>query len=407
MIVKFQTALLIFATLFLYDMAALPVFDIGGLPFKFSWLSLIFVAGYLIVKNKKSVAKLSTTLSVFWPLLVLMGVGTMSQMMFSVYDDGLSWGDAVFQLTVAFLSALAFGLGLAAKNLKLLHLEIALILFLLTLIVLIFYPLEFRFVSLMWWRTEEIMLERMHLNQSRPMPLGDGTIVPATTILMAWLTISIKFKQFNIVKFLFLTAFVLFLTILISSRNQMVALFFSVGMFFILSGRFLFQKYIVYGPVLLLAVISAWGAVHLLRSDISIIDNSLSRFERTDLADTDSKASSIARPLYAFERFYTRFSLSPLIGTGFSTSDRAEFNRLNLHNDMFYVLAVSGVLGFAFYLIFIFKIVRYAGPILPILFVFPGLTNSFILHLQAFMLFCFFAGVIDWSNRKKYNFESG
>jgi O-antigen ligase len=122
------------------------------------------------------------------------------------------------------------------------------------------------------------------------------------------------------------------------------------------------------------------------------------RFQLGLPGEGSAKEDSVSRPLLGLTPATDRWSRSPIVGTGFESSE--EFGAPTYHNDWLIVAASSGVIGLIALTVIVYLLVR-IEPLLLVLFVFPALTNSLIFapqHLTAVMLL---AGIATWRKEQQ------
>ena len=129
------------------------------------------------------------------------------------------------------------------------------------------------------------------------------------------------------------------------------------------------------------------------------------------LADIFSKSealegggSTIDRPLIQLQLFIDRFSYSPIFGAGISAAESESFREGTeyFHNDWFYMLAVTGLLGTWSLVFLLFLMVRRLGWPILLPFAVAGLTNTFILAIPAFIAYFLLLGIcLAAMNRRK------
>lgn len=94
---------------------------------------------------------------------------------------------------------------------------------------------------------------------------------------------------------------------------------------------------------------------------------------------------------------FKAFSHSPLVGSGFDRAERGIFSKeskIGYHSDWSYLLVAGGIFAFVFFLLILFRVWR-THPLLVLPFFIPGLTNSFMLAPQFFCLFGVFWGYLE------------
>ena len=117
-------------------------------------------------------------------------------------------------------------------------------------------------------------------------------------------------------------------------------------------------------------------------------------FSRLFQLDLGSK-SNILRPVFSVGDFWDRYSQSIFLGTGISPSNFFPFKESTLvyHNDLFLIIASSGIAGFFSLTRIILFFIRKIDLIIVLPFIFPGLTNTFIQHFPAFLAYVMLCGI--------------
>ena len=105
--------------------------------------------------------------------------------------------------------------------------------------------------------------------------------------------------------------------------------------------------------------------------------------------DYSKNGSRIFKVNAAFENF----SISPLFGVGSDRSTGDILNRVAYHNDWSEVLVGTGLIGFLFYLLMVYRIFK-LEYIFTLPFLIPGLTNAFIFTFQIAAFYFLFVGLI-------------
>jgi hypothetical protein len=111
------------------------------------------------------------------------------------------------------------------------------------------------------------------------------------------------------------------------------------------------------------------------------------------IADTSQPKNSFLRPVRYLEPALNRWSASPLVGTGFDSSESELLTGTAYHNDWLAVLSASGFLGVLILAVIAYRLTR-LDLILLIPFLLPGMTNSFIFAPSHFLLFMLLAGIM-------------
>jgi hypothetical protein len=121
------------------------------------------------------------------------------------------------------------------------------------------------------------------------------------------------------------------------------------------------------------------------------------------LEKSDDTDSSIARPLNQLGFFMGRFLSSPIVGSGISLVEAPHFSEGTqyYHNDWFYILSTSGLVGFFSLIWLLLHLLKRLGWPVIIPFVLPGLVNSFVLNVPAFIAYFGMLGILFASINSK------
>lgn len=160
--------------------------------------------------------------------------------------------------------------------------------------------------------------------------------------------------------------------------------------------------------ILLAVALAVAGAIGAIDREGNIGENvariaTLVQILDTQRDDADAGNRTITRPLLAWESASARIAYSPLFGTGFASASPPPFDygTQYFHNDWFRVCATSGLIGLA---LFVWILKTYCAPLgwialLP--FFVTGLTNTFILNIPAFIFYFFMIGVFRQKLRER------
>jgi O-antigen ligase len=174
-------------------------------------------------------------------------------------------------------------------------------------------------------------------------------------------------------------------------------------------GRAVGQKAIVVvGLILTMIVVVKLLTVYAANS--ALLAAGLARVTRLGSASgpTPDLDSSFLRPLLAWGIVYNRFLASPIFGSGFNVSDAFPFDYspTYFHNDWFRVLVTSGTIGLGLLFALVRRFFAPLGLIALLPFVFPGLTNTFLLAVPSVMFYFFMVGVLRERLRARASAES-
>lgn len=205
---------------------------------------------------------------------------------------------------------------------------------------------------------------------------------------------------------LFISAFVALLTL--GSKGELIAFLILITFFLITNGVLNFSN-IKRNYRLVISGCSILGLFFFVGSQLSSrfpessfrngfyfltsgIDELYGEYVMQDV-NIENRGDRRVKYLLAFKAF----SHSPLIGSGFDRAERGIFSKeskIGYHSDWSYLLVAGGIFAFAFFLLILFRVWR-THPLLVLPFFLPGLTNSFMLAPQFFCLFGVFWGYLE------------
>lgn len=150
--------------------------------------------------------------------------------------------------------------------------------------------------------------------------------------------------------------------------------------------------------IIVLAIGTLWGIVVQKYPNIQLsIERMTSIDNMLNASEDASGLSSIARPLYKLDVFWSRFRHSPLWGTGIDGGGNIpDFVKgtTGYHNDFFLILGASGVLGLVLWLKIIVKTTRRIGVCMLFPFFTTAISNTFLQSYFGMMLYFFTIGYV-------------
>ena len=197
--------------------------------------------------------------------------------------------------------------------------------------------------------------------------------------------------------------FPVLLALLLASRSGFIAaLLFGILNFYIYSKKINSKERFKLGLMvgLLPLILTGYLLKNIEMKDItSNIERAISIVEvlsNTGSDDRDERElSSIARPLQTLYIAFPRFMSSPIFGSGYSATSGKPFKdgTTYFHNDWFYLLVTSGIIGFLSMLCILRAYCWELGWPVIFPFIIPGLTNTFMLNIPAFMFYFYMIGL--------------
>tara|TARA_B100000767_G_C19745765_1_gene528420 strand:- start:495 stop:1679 length:1185 start_codon:yes stop_codon:yes gene_type:complete len=116
-------------------------------------------------------------------------------------------------------------------------------------------------------------------------------------------------------------------------------------------------------------------------------------FDEALIKEANKDAGQDGNRVVKIEYAFNNFLYSPLFGVGSDRSDGDTLNNSQYHNDFATTLVSTGILGFLLYLIIAYRIYK-LSVILLVPFIFPGMTNAFIFTMQIAAFYFLFVGII-------------
>jgi O-antigen ligase len=394
------------ALLVLVDQLLLPMFHIGGFPFKVSYLVLgLALLPRMQESNAAGWDRARVTRD--WQVALAIGAivvaGILGELWLSATHSGVAHDEAVRSSATYVLAVLAFFLGQRATGFRFEWL---------VRIFLVAVTLNFCFIifrnSLPDWLTgfyfPEQAGEMSVFEYIRPRGLFGNPNVSAHMVTIPLLFVHVALRhRLLIVSSTTVGVAIVALPVLLSgalaTRGELIV---SLVLGF-LNYRLLFGKRSL-RPGRVRRMLLAGGIAALLFTSAAQIARSsdwASQFVRVsamvfDAETRTSRQGGIARPLIALEDARARFVASPVFGTGFGAAEVYPFDdgTIYYHNDWFRLFVTSGVIGF---LAMVWLLWRFAWPLgWPVLIplFLPGMVNTFMLNVPAFICYFLMLGVL-------------
>jgi hypothetical protein len=394
------------ALVVLADQMLLPMFHVGGLPVKVSYLIVgLVVLPRLLESDREPWARARVTRD--WQVAGAFGViifaGLTGEVWLSATQPGAVHTEALRSSLIYILAVLAFFLGQRAARFRFQWL---------IYVFVVAVGLNFAFVifrnNLPGWLTglyyPEPIGQLTVFEYLRPRGLFGNPNVSAHMISILVLFIHLALRhRLMVVSSAVVSAAIIVLPVLLSaalaSRGEIVvSLVLGVLNYRVLFGgrslnRARIRRLLVGGGLVLILGVTAMQVAK--RSEWA------GQFVRVVAAVSDAEArvsrqGGMARPLLTLEDARDRFVMSPVFGTGFGDAAHHPFmvGTIYYHNDWFRLLVTSGIIGLAAMLWFLWKFAWPLGWPILIPLVLPGMVNTFMLNIPAFVCYFLMIGVL-------------
>ena len=395
------------------DQLLLPMFHIGGMPFKISYLLLaMWFAQWLNLPAKAADSRSDAD---FRDFSVAIGVIVLSalcgELIFAIWYPVPSYSTSVRSIAIYVLVAFAFGLGCYSRRFEPRWLVPLLITAVAANLVFIYFRRYLPgWIIDLYYPPDAIanlalgsaVDARDVLELARPRGLFGNPNQSALMVNIIALLIHVCLRahllriRSSVVSFGIILGPMLVSASVASRGEFIVACVLSVLNFWAMMpswGRAARARAIVIvcaAPILGISLVATSGVPD------AVVDNFNRVLAVVEILDRptstgEERQESIARPLVFLEFAIDRIRFSPVFGTGFSSSTTPPFEYKTdyFHNDWLRLFVTSGSVG-VFTMIYI--IVRFCLPLgwpMVIPFILPGTINTFQMSIPAFIFYFF------------------
>ena len=380
--------------LIVFDLAFLPMFHLYGVPFKPSYLLIGFLFLRTILYHPSNIRGLNRDiLSLF---LLLSVVTLMGSLVMMVFYGGTSLGLSVRNLIIYAIAPMAFVVG--TRDTRPWHNYI--IVFILaysgvTLLFSVYYQQLDGVVS--FYGLQDQIDSGVYSVRSQGLFANANISALFMTMLFLYFIGGVRhgFIKAGVPTIMAVIAAVLGTIVVLGSRNQFMA---ATLLTLLLVLPMLASRR---RRTTVATIAAAMGLLVIFSSQLGSVAESKLGYDpwaaltRTfgSVADTSHRTNSFLRPIRSLEPALDRWVASPLVGTGFDSTGIEPFGGTSYHNDWFFVLTSSGILGLFIFSAIVFRLTR-LDLILLVPFLLPGMTNSFIFAPSHLFLFMLIAGMI-------------
>ncbi len=396
-------------TIFVADILLFPMFHIGPLSIKPSYIILIWwLMEKFFIREKFDVEFIKMT----FVFLIIMFCGILGEFWVKLFVPSMILSETIWSLSIYFLILLSFGFGLSAKrfNFKIL-VPILIISFTLNFLISIWSNYFTGLLNFYYSKKSATDLgvddvnEIVNLIRPRGIFGNPNLSMLQVNIITLFIFLSYKYKILpkpsKLVRYLIMILPPI-LALLLGSRGELiVSVVYSTCLGVNFWGTKVIFRLIGIGCLFFIgvSVLLAFLEQYLGVSQLDVVRLSLERITKSDVIESEDSNQGISRPLILWEFVSNRFVYSPIFGTGFNATLKPLFpfnySPRYYHNDWFRILITSGIAGF---FSFVWLIKKYIVPISWILivpFFLPGLTNSFILSIPTMMFYFFMLGIFN------------
>lgn len=397
----------VLALIVVADQMLLPMFHVGGMPFKPSYLLLGLALLPRLLESEQEPwqrKRLTRDWQVAAAMSVIVFAGLTGEAWLSANQPGAVHGEAFRSSLIYILAILAFFLGQRASRFQFQWLVY--VFFLAAALNFAFIIFQYRLPG---WLTEfyyppGVFGDMTVFEFLRPRGLFGNPNVSAhmISILALFIHLALRHRLLVISSTAVGVGIILFpllLSAALASRGEfLVAILLGYLNYRVLFGRISRRpgrrkRLVVAAAVGLMVGVAAMQIAK--RSEWS------GQFARVVAAVVDAETRAtpeggISRPLMTFQYARDRFVMSPVFGTGYGATERYPFDygTMYFHNDAFRLLVTSGIIGLIAMLWFVWRFAWPLGWPIMIPLVLPGMVNTFMLNVPAFLCYLLLIGVL-------------
>tara|TARA_B100000965_G_C19562562_1_gene745237 strand:+ start:76 stop:1281 length:1206 start_codon:yes stop_codon:yes gene_type:complete len=386
--------------LMFFEVLLLPMWNIGPIPFKFSFLIILYSLFKGIPKN--------TLTNLFLVLIVLLWVGKFYSYVFlNEIDFSLTIRSTINYLLI--ISAISYSKKIKKiDNLNWIAL-LAISFSVINIVILIFGPLSPSIIS---FYKLDFRLEEGLFFVRNPGIMGNpnASALIGNLILLFWI-VSNKFNLITLKSGFWNWVVILSIglaNLSFVSRSGFLAYFLLITWYFFQNFEIkkvlnVFLSFVISG-FLFVYVINKVDPekIEVLSYGVETIINFQDQISDEIIRDRGQGDSNrLDKISLAFDNFF----ISPIFGVGSDRSTGNILNRTLYHNDWSEILVSTGFLGIIIYFFISYKLMKiYPLFILPLLI--PGLTNSFLFQMQITAFYFFFIELIYNINKSSMPIEN-
>ena len=382
----FKTENKILALMF-FEIFLLPMWSIGPVPFKFSFLIIIFS---LIRKIPKSRFVL--------PFLLIIPLLWIGKFYSYLFFDETHFTQTLRATVNYFLIIAAF---LYSKNIKkmgnfnwLVLLALSFVIINISLLIIgPSMPSLISFYSLDLRLEEGLFLVRNPGIATNP----NSSALMGNLILLFWVVsnkfnlVTLKSKFWDVIVFISIG-----ITILSFVSKSGFLAYFLISLYYFTNKISLRKLFYSFGFFLTFLFFLINIISKLDKSDTLILTYGIEQvlnFDKALLDEANKDAGQEGNRIVKIEYALNNFLYSPIFGVGSDRSNGKTLNDTQYHNDFSEILVSAGFIGLLLYFLVIYKVYK-LSYILLVPFIFPGMTNTFIFSMQLPAFYFLFVGII-------------
>jgi O-antigen ligase len=407
--------------LFIVDLLLFPMFHIGALSLKISFILLTFWALQNLLLKKRINKNFLNVLTAF---TIIIFCGLIGDFYIELFIPNMIHVETAWSILIYVLIILSFGYSNSVNTFNFKWLYYIFFSSIILNFIFIFGSNYMPAIANFYYSDAEklgVSDVDQFVNMLRPVGIFGNPNTSMLQVNIIYLFIVVCIRK-NILKinnsyFIYLLTFSpVLLSFVLGSRSEMIVS--------IILGTFIFvnyyKKYVILYLLksLIFILLIFYFAITIIEKSTNLsstdtIEYAIKRFTGTFDTFLDKNADEsqgIDRPLLLLQTVKSRFVYSPLFGTGYNHEKSETFFPFDdspryYHNDWFRLLITGGLISVLIILMLIYNIVKKIDFLLVIPFILPGLTNTFILTIPSVMFYSFMIGILINVNKIYYKNE--
>ena len=400
-----------FPLLFIVDQLLLPMFHLGAIPIKISYILFAIWLGNILFSTKKLDKEFCNIAGIFLSIIFFSLLGELFVYFRYPQNDFAETG---WSITIYLLMVFSFGLSTSVFSFNFKWLYWVLFASIILNFIIIFFSSRISYVAEFYYSqnaADNLGLSDVSdiVNMLRPRGLFGNPNTSMLQVNVAYLFIVIFIRKKllprpRIPLTILLIILPISLAIVLGSRSELlVTVLYSLVLSYSIYGK---KGFFLFGfiGIQFLAILIWVSSVISSQSGFAQADMIKSAFERftktnEEFLTTEEDDHGLKRPLILWNTAKARIAQSPIFGSGYNAvlgldTFPYDYSPRYYHNDWLRVIVSSGFFGFFLLLFFIRKYVLKYDVLLITPFILPALTNTFLLSIPSIMFYFFMIGIL-------------
>jgi O-antigen ligase len=400
-----------FPLLFIVDQLLFPMFHLGAIPIKISYILFAIWLGNILFSTKKLDREFCKIAGIFLLIIFCSLLGEL--FVYFKYPQN-DFAETAWSITIYLLMIFSFGLSTSDYSFNFKWLYWVFFASIILNFILIFFSSRIPYVAEFYYSqnaADNLGLSDVSdiVNMLRPRGLFGNPNTSMLQVNVAYLFIVIFIRKKLLPRpGIPLTTLLIILptslAIVLGSRSELlVTVVYSLVLSYSMFGK---KGFFIFGfvGILFLAILIWVSSVISSQSGFAqadMIKYAFERFTKTneEFLTTEEDDHGLKRPLILWNTAKSRIAQSPIFGSGYNAvlgldTFPYDYSPRYYHNDWLRVIVTSGIIGLFLFLFFIRYHVLTYDSLLITPFILPALTNTFLLSIPSIMFYFFMIGIL-------------